>query len=178
MNDSDRVVRERVRQRAEKGERKRIDMTQMRAGEQQRIREELKTELPTLARRLASHDNYDDWHEVTVLQRNWRGKVKSSEMRAGIYLGTYSLPGSWHTRGVYRLYLLTDGQVMEAMHEEPDDLASSPFSKPEPAGGILDDDWTSEPHGIPYEISQTTRRQKQAHQAIHKLRQSLALLDL
>lgn len=136
MGDPDRMIRERARQRAEQAERDRIEAEQQRASEERQFREALETEPLALARLLTSRDDFG-WCEVevTVPQYNRRGKVTGSEtkLRAGAYLGSYKTLASSYQTDVHRLYLLTDGRVMEATHKEITESSRTSYTRYTPA---------------------------------------------
>lgn len=171
MTTPDDIAAERARLRGEQAEREHADAIRREQAKWQEMERSLESEPRALGQLLAAQDD-QGWHEVTVEERNRRGKVTGTSVRAGWYLGEYRMPGSWHQRHVRRLYLLTDGEIVLASHMEPDDTLSVP-PPPDPKGSILSNTWFYAQERKKTLNGELDRRLECAYQGLHKLRDKL-----
>lgn len=134
MADPDEIARQRVRQREAQAAQERATKEQRSQAEYQRKLAGLQTAPRELARRLVE-SGLDWWGEVGVQTLNRRGKIKSSEIRAGYWLGRWTTGSDREPDREHRLYLLTDGSIVYTSEKKP--IAGRPIEGPPPVGSVV-----------------------------------------
>ena len=134
MADPDEIARQRVRQREAQAAQEQATRDRRTQAEHQRQLAELQTAPHELARRL-SESGLDWWGEVEVQTLNRRGKVKSSEIRAGYCLGQWITGSDREPEQEHHLYLLTDGSIVHTKRWKLIERPSTPVGSAVQAAG-------------------------------------------